>query len=93
MGAQPSDVVYKLIKITGDHHRLKDPKGVGSTLKVKSVDTAAVAEEATIKAATGDAEKRKAAVAKAEAGEETAESKAEGSVGDQTSDETAAEGT
>ena len=51
VGAQPSDAVYKLIKITGDYHQFKGLKGVESTLKVKDADAAAVAKEAAVKAA------------------------------------------
>ena len=97
VGAQPSDAVYKLIKITGDYHQFKGLKGVESTLKVKDADAAAVAKEAAVKAAADDAEKRKAAAAKAKADEEAAaaaeaaESKAEDSAGDQASDEAVAE--
>ena len=96
VGAQPSDAVYKLIKITGDYHQFKGLKGVESTLKVKDADAAAVAKQAAVKAAADDAEKRKAA-AKAKADEEAAaaaeaaESKAEESAEDQASDEAAAE--
>ena len=67
VGAQPSDAVYKLIKITGDYHQFKGLKGVESTLKVKDADAAAVAKEAAVKAAADDAEKRKAAAAKGKA--------------------------
>ena len=97
VGAQPSDAVYKLIKITGDYHQFKGLKGVESTLKVKDADAAAVAKEAAVKAAADDAEKRKAAAAKAKADEEAAaaaeaaESKAEDSAEDQASDEAVAE--
>ena len=97
VGAQPSDAVYKLIKITGDYHQFKGLKGVESTLKVKDADAAAVAKEAAVKAAADDAEKRKAAAAKAKADEEAAaaaeaaESKAEESAEDQASDEASAE--
>ena len=97
VGAQPSDAVYKLIKITGDYHQFKGLKGVESTLKVKDADAAAVAKEAAVKAAADDAEKRKAAAAKAKADEEAAaaaeaaESKAEESAEGQASDEAAAE--
>ena len=83
MGAQPSDAVYKLIKITGDYHQFKGLKGVESTLKVKDTNAATVAKEAAVKAAADDAEKRKAAAAKAKADQEAAEaaeSKAEESV-------------
>ena len=45
VGAQPSDAVYKLIKITGDYHQFKGLKGVESTLKVKDADAAAVAKD------------------------------------------------
>ena len=72
VGAQPSDAVYKLIKITGDYHQFTGLKGVESTLKVKDADAATVAKEAAVKAAADDAEKRKAAAAKAKAEQETA---------------------
>ena len=72
VGAQPSDAVYKLIKITGDYHQFKGLKGVESTLKVKDADAATVAKEAAVKAAADDAEKRKAAAAKAKAEQEAA---------------------
>ena len=83
VGAQPSDAVYKLIKITGDYHQFKGLKGVESTLKVKDTNAATVAKETAVKAAADDAEKRKAAAAKAKADQEAAEaaeSKAEESV-------------
>ena len=83
VGAQPSDAVYKLIKITGDYHQFKGLKGVESTLKVKDANAATVARETAVKAAADDAEKRKAAAAKAKANQEAAEaaeSKAEESV-------------
>ena len=34
VGAQPSDTVFKLIKITGEYHQFKGLKGVERTLKV-----------------------------------------------------------
>ena len=76
VGAQPSDAVYKLIKITGDYHQFKGLKGVESTLKVKDTNAATVAKEAAVKAAADDAEKRKAAAAKAKADQEAAEAAA-----------------
>ena len=90
-GAQPSDAVYKLIKITGDYHQFKGLKGVESTLKIKDADAAAVAKEAAVKAAADDAEKRKAAAAKAKADQEAsqaAEAAAEENVEAEASGET-----
>ena len=87
VGAQPSDAVYKLIKITGDYHQFKGLKGVESTLKVKDADAATVAKEAAVKAAAAKAKADEEAAAAAEA----AESKAEDSAEDQASDEAVAE--
>ena len=74
VGAQPSDAVYKLIKITGDYHQFKGLKGVESTLKVKDADADTAARTAAVKAAAADAEKRKAdaAAARAEADQQEA---------------------
>ena len=87
VGAQPSDAVYKLIKITGDYHQFKGLKGVESTLKVKDADAATVAKEAAGKAAAAKAKADEEAAAAAEA----AESKAEEPVEGQASDEATAE--
>lgn len=77
VGAQPSNTVFNLLKITGDWQAFKGLPGAEGTLKVKDADAAAAAE-AAVKAAADDAEKRKAAVAeaKAKADKEAAEAAA-----------------
>lgn len=73
VGAQPSEQVLALLKITGDWQKFKGLPGAEGTLKVKGekVDAAAA-----IEAAAADAEKIKAKAAekKAEAPAEAAES-------------------
>lgn len=73
VGAQPSEQVLALLKITGDWQKFKGLPGAEGTLKVKGekVDAAAAVE-----AAAADAEKIKAKAAekKAEAPAEAAES-------------------
>ena len=75
VGAQPTDTVFKLLKITGDYQKFKGIAGAEGTLKVKDADAASTAKEAAVKAAADEAEKRKAAAAaaKAEAEKEAAE--------------------
>ncbi|MDU0348231.1 30S ribosomal protein S16 [Actinomyces sp. MRS3W] len=75
VGAQPSNTVFNLLKITGDYHKFKGLKGVTPRLKVKDVDAEAAAKQAAVKAAADEAEKRKAdaAVAQAEAATEAEE--------------------
>ena len=84
VGAQPSDTVFNLLKITGDYQKFKGLPGAEGRLKVKDADAATVAKAAAVKAAADDAEKRKAAAAKvkaekdaAQAAEEPAEAPAE----------------
>ena len=84
VGAQPTDAVFKLLKITGDYQKFKGLPGAEGRLKVKDADAATVAKAAAVKAAADDAEKRKAAAAKvkaekdaAQAAEEPAEAPAE----------------
>lgn len=80
VGAQPSDTVFNLLKITGDYQAFKGLPVPEGKLKLKDADAAAAAAEAAVKAAADDAEKRKAAAAEAkakaekEAAEEAAES-------------------
>lgn len=71
VGAQPSDTVLNLLKITGDWQSFKGLPGAEGRLKVKDADAAANTE-AAVKAAADDAEKRKAAVAAAKAEAEAA---------------------
>ena len=63
VGAQPTDAVFKLLKITGDYQKFKGLPGAEGTLRVKDADA--------------DAEKRKAAAAKAKAEKEAAQASAE----------------
>ena len=77
VGAQPTDAVFKLLKITGDYQKFKGLPGAEGTLKVKDADAEAVATQAAVKAVADDAEKRKAAAAKAKAEKEAAQASAE----------------
>ncbi|SDM51323.1 30S ribosomal protein S16 [Actinomyces ruminicola] len=84
VGAQPSDAVFNLLKITGDYHTFKGLKGVKPRLKVKDAEAETAAKQAAVKAVADDAEKRKAAAAVAQAeaqaaaaAEESAEAPAE----------------
>ncbi|SPT52660.1 30S ribosomal protein S16 [Actinomyces bovis] len=93
VGAQPSDTVFNLLKITGIYQAFKGLKAPEGKLKVKEGDAAAAAE-AAIKAAAADAEKRKAAAseAKAKAEKEAAEAAAaEAKAAEETASEEAAE--
>ncbi|WP_103062979.1 30S ribosomal protein S16 [Actinomyces qiguomingii] len=76
VGAQPSNTVFNLLKITGDYHTFKGLKGVKPRLKVKDADAEAAAKQAAVQAVADDAEKRKADAAVAQAKAE-AESQAE----------------
>ncbi|WP_069387025.1 30S ribosomal protein S16 [Cellulosimicrobium cellulans] len=73
VGAQPSEQVLALLKITGDWQKFKGLPGAEGTLKVKGEKADATA---AIEAAAADAEKIKAKAAekKAEAPAEAAES-------------------
>ena len=67
VGAQPTDAVFKLLKITGDYQTFKGLPGAEGTLKVKDADAVSAAKQDAVKAAAADAEKRKAAAAEAKA--------------------------
>ncbi|MFC8921458.1 30S ribosomal protein S16 [Cellulosimicrobium sp. NPDC057127] len=73
VGAQPSEQVLALLKITGDWQKFKGLPGAEGTLKVKGEKADAAA---AVEAAAADAEKIKAKAAekKAEAPAEAAES-------------------
>ncbi len=71
VGAQPSDQVMALLKLTGDWGKFKGDKGATSTVKPPIAKAGA---EEKIKAAAGAAEKAKAAKAKAD--EDAAKAKA-----------------
>ena len=72
VGAQPSNTVFNLLKITGDYHAFKGLPIPEGKLKVKDEQAAAALKEAAVKAAADDAEKHKAAAAKAAADKEAA---------------------
>lgn len=69
VGAQPSEQVAALLKITGDWQTVKGLPGAEGTLRTKQTDVEADAEAKTaaIQAAQDEAEKRKAKAAEAEA--------------------------
>ncbi|MGK2349400.1 30S ribosomal protein S16 [Actinomyces sp. W5033] len=67
VGAQPSDTVFNLLKITGDYQTFKGLPGAEGRLKVRDAEAAATAKADAVKAAATDAEKRKAAAAEAKA--------------------------
>ena len=73
VGAQPSNTVFNLLKITGDYQAFKGLPLPEGKLKVKDADAASAAAAEAVKAAAADAEKRKAAAAKAKAEKEAAE--------------------
>jgi small subunit ribosomal protein S16 len=64
VGAQPSDQVLALLKVTGDWQKFKGLPGAEGTLKVSQRTADA---QAAIKAAEDEAEKRKASLAQAKA--------------------------
>lgn len=76
VGAQPSNTVFNLLKITGDYHAFKGLPIPEGKLKVKDEQAAAALKEAAVRAAADDAEKHKAAAAKAAADKEAAEAAA-----------------
>lgn len=67
VGAQPSEQVLALLKITGDWQRFKGLPGAEGTLKTSARTAAAEAKKAAVQAAEEEAEKRKAAAAQARA--------------------------
>jgi len=85
VGAQPTEQVLALLKITGDWQTVKGLPGAEGTLRKKETNEEAAAEERAkaIEAAQDEAEKRKAkaseaaAAAKADDGESAAEEASE----------------
>jgi small subunit ribosomal protein S16 len=69
VGAQPTEQVAALLKVTGDWQKFKGLPGAEGTLRVKGVsaEEAAEARAAAVKAAEDDAEKRKAKASEAAA--------------------------
>jgi small subunit ribosomal protein S16 len=76
VGAQPTEQVAALLKVTGDWQKFKGLPGAEGTLRTKdsSADAVREARAAAVKAAEDEAEKRKARAAEAKA---TAEAKGE----------------
>ena len=79
VGAQPTEQVTALLKVTGDWQKAKGLEGAEGTLRTKdsSDESAAEARAAAVKAAEDEAEKRKARAAEAKATEAPAEEQAE----------------
>ena len=79
VGAQPTEQVAALLKVTGDWQKAKGLEGAEGTLRTKdsSDESAAEARAAAVKAAEDEAEKRKARAAEAKATEAPAEEQAE----------------
>ncbi|MHB1065606.1 MAG: 30S ribosomal protein S16 [Georgenia sp.] len=78
VGAQPSDQVAVLLKITGDWQKFKGLPGAEGTLRTKdmSPEAAAEAKATAVKAAAADAEKRKARAAEAKSAAEATKAEA-----------------
>jgi small subunit ribosomal protein S16 len=72
VGAQPTEQVTALLKVTGDWQKAKGLEGAEGTLRTKesSSESAAEARAAAVKAAEDEAEKRKARAAESKATEE-----------------------
>ena len=75
VGAQPSDQVLALLKVTGDWQTFKGLPGAEGTLRTKSTDSAGATE--AIKTAEADAELLKAKASEAKAAKEAEEKAAE----------------
>ncbi|MPV38216.1 30S ribosomal protein S16 [Georgenia subflava] len=74
VGAQPTEQVAALLKVTGDWQQHKGLPGAEGTLRTKdsSEETSAETKAAAVKAAEEEAEKRKARAAEAKAAKEEA---------------------
>ena len=72
VGAQPTEQVAALLKVTGDWQKFKGLPGAEGTLRTKdaSADAVREARAAAVKAAEDEAEKRKARAAEAKAAAE-----------------------
>jgi small subunit ribosomal protein S16 len=75
VGAQPTEQVAALLKVTGDWQKFKGLPGAEGTLRTKnsSNESAAEARAAAVKAAEDEAEKRKAKAAEAKAEKDATE--------------------
>lgn len=88
VGAQPSEQVLALLKITGDWQKYKGLPGAEGTLRTKA---APVAAADAIKKADDDAEKAKAKASEAKVAAEAAAEPAEDPAEDAASEDAAAE--
>lgn len=81
VGAQPSDTVHRLLKITGDYQAFKGLPVPEGKLRVKDEGAAERARLDAIRSADDDAQKRKAAAsaAQAEQAQQTQEAQEAGS--------------
>ncbi|GAA4286712.1 30S ribosomal protein S16 [Georgenia daeguensis] len=78
VGAQPTEQVAALLKVTGDWQKFKGLPGAEGTLRTKdSSESAAEARAAAVKAAEDEAEKRKAKAAEAKAQKDAGASEAQ----------------
>ena len=78
VGAQPSNTVFNLLKITGDYQAFKGLPIPEGKLRVKDEAAEAAARQEAIRSAADDAEKRKATAAAAAQEAGAAEQAAEG---------------
>ncbi|WP_324653018.1 30S ribosomal protein S16 [Georgenia sp. H159] len=90
VGAQPTEQVTALLKVTGDWQKFKGLPGAEGTLRSKdgSAEAAAEARAAAIKAAEEDAEKRKAKASEAAAAAPAEETASEDAPAEESTDET-----
>ena len=78
VGAQPTEQVLALLKVTGDWQKFKGLPGAEGTLRTKdSAASGAEARAAAVKAAEDEAEKRKAKAAEAKAQKDAGASEAQ----------------
>ena len=76
VGAQPTEQVLNLLKITGDWQKFKGLPGAEGRLKVKETVDRESARKTAVESVQNDAEKRRAAVAEAKAAAEAASTEA-----------------
>ena len=67
VGAQPTEQVLALLKVTGDWQKFKGLPGAEGRLKVKDVVDVEASRKAAVESVQNDAEKRRAAAAEAKA--------------------------
>ena len=78
VGAQPTEPVTAILKVTGDWQKFKGLPGAEGTLRTKdSAASGAEARAAAVKAAEDEAEKRKAKAAEAKAQKDAGASEAQ----------------